>query len=178
MKILLNLCSIASLACVMALGADGLGLTSFARTENPKPEKLSRVAYTQEVEPFGSHVRSKVVQYFDTYQTDPQGLPEGCAVRTGKAVPAGWTTAGIRRGSVIGAEERQALVDIPAELVRMLPADGSTVRYYLAGSQLVAVGADYKVLDSISIPTVRIGMNESRPGTSNVQVVRHIVVDR
>lgn len=178
MKILLNLCCGASLAFVMALAANGLGLASFDRTENPKPAKLTRVAFTREVEPFGSHVRTKVVQYFDTYQTDPLGLPEGCAARIGKAVPAGWTAAGIRRGSVIGAEERQALVDIPAELVRMLPADGSTVRYYLAGSQLVAVDANYKVLDTIPIPTVRISVNESRSGTSNLQVVRHNVVDR
>lgn len=178
MNILLNLCCGASLAFVMALVANGLGIASFDRTENPRTAKVKRVAYTRDAEPFGSHARTKVIQYFDTYQTDPLGLPDDCVVRMRKTVPAEWATAGIGRGSVIGAEEREALVDIPAELVRMLPADDSTVRYYLAGSQLVAVDAGYKVLDTIPIPTLRIGVNESHSSASNVHVVRHNVVDR
>lgn len=173
MKILLNLCCGASLAFVMALAANGLGLSSFDRTENPKDPRVKRVAYTQQVEPFRSHVRTKVIQYFDTYQTDPMGLPEDCVSRlqTGD-VPHQWTMAGLSRGTVIPERERGLLVEIPAELLRVLPAGEDAVAYYLAGSHLVAVDAGYKVLDSIPIPTVRLGERESAAGKT--QLVRHV----
>lgn len=173
MKFLLNLCCGASLAFVTVLAADGLGLAPFAKKENPKDTNIRRVAYTQEADPFGPHVKTKVVQYFETYQADPMGLPEGCAsrLRDGE-VPAGWTAAGISRGTVIGEKDRHSLVEIPAELVRMLPADGATVRYFLAGSHLVAVDTSYKVLDTIPIPTVR--LKDGAPGpAARLHLVSH-----
>jgi hypothetical protein len=173
MKILLNLCCGASLAFVMALAANGLGLSSFDRTENPKDPRVKRVAYTMQVEPFGSHVKTKVIQYFDTYQTEPMGLPEDCANRLHSGeVPHEWTVAGLSRGMTIPESERGLLVEIPAELLRVLPAGKDAVAYYLAGSHLVAVDADYKVLDSIPIPTVRLGKQESTAG--KIQLVRHM----
>ncbi|RYD22351.1 MAG: hypothetical protein EOP88_08415 [Verrucomicrobiaceae bacterium] len=173
MKILLNLCCGASLAFVMALAANGLGLSSFDRTENPKDPRVKRVAYTMEVEPFGSHVRTKVVQYFETYQTEPMGLPERCASRIKQgAVPPEWTGGGMSRGMVIHESERGSLVEIPAELLRVLPAADEAVAYYLAGSHLVAVDENYKVLDLIPIPTVRLGERDSAAG--KIELVRHV----
>src|SRR5690606_28691504 len=108
MNVLLNLCCGACLAFVMALAANGIGLTSFGSSANPRSGEVRRAEFTREIEPFGSHVKAKVVQYFDTYQNDPMGLPEGCASRIRQeGIPEGWVAGGFQRGTVIRDEERK-----------------------------------------------------------------------
>lgn len=144
MKAILNLCCAASAACVIAFAVGFV---------EPSATKAS-AGETEEA--FESHAGSKVVQYFDTYRADPLGLPAGCAreVQT-RAIPVSWTNHEIDRGSMLAEGERSALVEAPAELVRVLPTRHTPIRYYLAGSNLVAVDNSFKVVDSIRIPTVR-----------------------
>lgn len=175
MKTLLNLCCAASLVCVIALSVGGTG----SSTSHPAPASttgLRDASRSLKAVPgyFGSHARSKVVQYFDTYQTDPLGLPADCAadVRPGR-LPADWTTGIMACGTVITEASRPALVEAPEELVRVLPADEAEVHYYLAGNHLVALDAGYKILDSVRIPTVRLSGRDPAPKTPSIQLVRH-----
>jgi hypothetical protein len=50
-------------------------------------------------------------------------------------------------------------MEAPPELVKVLPAPASGVRYYLAGSNVVAVDTNYRVVDAISIPSIKITVN-------------------
>jgi hypothetical protein len=106
---------------------------------------------------FTPEYRTKVVKYFDTYKTNPHGLPPAWASKVKvKEVPATWR-ATISPGMVIAEKERSYLVDAPPDLVEVLPPARSGVRYYVAGSNVVAVdSASYKVVDSISIPSIKI----------------------
>lgn len=105
---------------------------------------------------FNPEVRTKVVTYFDAYKTNPHGLPPAWAAQVRvKELPAAWRTSRIAPGVVIQEKERAYLVDAPAELVRVLPAPASGVRYYVAGSNVVAVDSTYRIVDSVQIPTVQ-----------------------
>ncbi|MES2441018.1 MAG: hypothetical protein V4584_18280 [Verrucomicrobiota bacterium] len=155
MKAILNLCCAASAACVIAFAAGFVEPSSNAVVRKTDGNG-SRTLVNQGIG-FGSHARSKVVQYFDTYRTDPLGLPAACAQQIKqREVPASWTSDEIRSGMVVKEGERPALVEAPAELVRVLPARQTSVRYFLAGINLVAVDDGYKVVDSVRIPTVRL----------------------
>lgn len=168
MKIFLNLCCAASAVCLLTIAASDLGITANVvvvgksdggvarRTDGRPAQKPSFAAPVV----FNAHSRSKVVQYFDTYRNDPMGLPPGWASGiSGK--PAGWGNLEFVSGRVIPAGERSSLIGVPVELVRVLAAQsGVDVRYFLAGSSLVAVDPAYRVLDAVRIPTVRLGGEE------------------
>lgn len=174
MKTILNLCSAASFACVLWFAAGNWLPLSPSGVARKTAGSAGRPAHSQVVE-FGSHARSKVVQYFDTYRTEPLGLPADCAARVKVGeIPAAWSNTGIRRGVMVRENERSALLEAPAELVRVLPADFQNVRYFLAGCNLVAVNGSYKVLDSIRIPTVRLPDGHEMTGPPEpLQLVRH-----
>ncbi len=116
-----------------------------------------------------------MVQYFDTYRSEPLGLPADCAARVKVGqIPVSWSNTGISAGAVIRENERSALVDAPVELVRVLPHE-TEVRYFLAGGNLVAVNGNYKVLDSVRIPTIRLsGGIQSTGSAQALQLVRNI----
>jgi hypothetical protein len=160
MKAIFNLCCAMTFTCMLMFAANSFQ-SSAAAEAAPAPQ--SRAVG------FSSHARSKVVQYFDTYRSDPLGLPPACASKLkAKVVPAAWQTSGIARGTMVQESERSALIEAPRELVRVLPAEQPAVRYYLAGSHLVALDPAYKVVDSIQIPTVRLADSQS------LELVRHI----
>jgi hypothetical protein len=156
MKTLLNLCSAASVVCLLAIAARSLQIPASVKVAGKPASHLRHASYDEVV--FNSHARSKVVQYFDTFRADPMGLPPACAARIkSKEIPAPWENSGIAPGVVVSESERSALVEAPAELVKVLSTRSQDdVRYYLAGSNLVATTAAFKVLDSVRIPTVRL----------------------
>lgn len=185
MKILLNLCCAASVAGFLAIAASDLGIPvpvgvarktdgSVARETSHRPALKATFAAPVV---FNAHAQSKVVQYFDTYRSDSLGLPPACAARTQvNEMPIAWGNAGIASGTVIPESERSFLVDVPVELVRVLAAQSEIeVRYYLAGRQLVAVDSDYKVLESVAIPTVRLRDGKELVGRNQgVQLVGNV----
>lgn len=106
---------------------------------------------------FQPEIRTKAVQYFETYKANPHGLPPGLSERVVlRDVPAAWRTTRLAPGVILTEKERPFLIEAPPELVRVLPAPTPEVRYYLAGSNVVAVNKTYQVVDSIQIPTVKI----------------------
>lgn len=113
---------------------------------------------------FNPEVRTKVVTYFDAYKTNPHGLPPAWAAQVRvKEVPAAWRTSRIAPGVIVQEKERAYLVEAPADLVKFLPAPGSGVRYYVAGSNVVAVDGAYRIVDSVQIPTVKFTAETASP---------------
>ena len=108
---------------------------------------------------FNPQVRTKVVKYFDKYKTEKYGLPPAWGARVKvKEVPAAWRTS-IAPGLVITEEHRPHLVEAPPELVSELPPAEGGVRYYVAGSNVVAVDSRYQVVDSVQIPSIKFTMD-------------------
>ncbi len=131
MKPLLHFFAVSGFTAVMLIGASYFG--------SPLPV----AAATPTTVIFGSHVRSKVLQYFDTLEED----------RTGSS--PGFGQAKMTRGKVVTKAERESLTEVPRELARVLPDSMQWVGYHLAGSYLIAVDSQYKILDSILIPAVQ-----------------------
>ncbi len=103
---------------------------------------------------FNPEARTKVITYFDSYKSNPHGLPLGWTAKV-KQVPTVWRTSRINPGVVISENQRSYLVDAPADLVKVLPAPAAGVRYYVAGSNVVAVDPTFKIVDSVQIPTIK-----------------------
>ena len=109
---------------------------------------------------FNTEARTKVVKYFETYKTNPHGLPPQWATKVKfKEIPAGWRTR-IAPGVMIEEKERPYLVEAPADLVSVLPPASGGVRYYVAGSNVIAVDSSYKIVDSVQIPSVKIEVDD------------------
>lgn len=107
---------------------------------------------------FNPEVQTKVVQYFDTYKADPNGLPPEWAAQIKiRELPSAWATTRIVPGTILAADTRPFLVEAPPALVKILPPPQAEVRYYVAGGNVVAVDKTYKVVDSVRIPTVNLG---------------------
>jgi hypothetical protein len=111
---------------------------------------------------FNPEARTKVVKYFDTYKGERYGLPPAWVTRFKvKEMPAVWRTTRIAPGVVVTEKQRPYLVEAPAELIKVLPAPGTEeVRYYVAGGNVVAVDKEYRVVDSIQIPSVKFAVEE------------------
>lgn len=184
MKIFLNLCSAVGLACLMTITASEFGIAAAMAVVGKSEDRMARKMDGRQAPEasfaapvvFNAHARSKVVQYFDTYRSEPFGLPPACAVRVDDETPAWWEDPGIALGCAIPESDRKFLMEVPVELVRVLAAQSEVeARYYLAGRSLVAVDASCKVLDTVSIPTVRMGDGRELAKTSRPLVmVRHL----
>lgn len=111
---------------------------------------------------FDPTVRTKVVKYFDPYKTERYGLPpEMVTTVKVKELPETWRTSAIAPGVVITEKQRPLLVTAPPALVKLLPpAEERHVRYYVAGGNVVAVDKEYKIVDSIHIPTIKYTVEE------------------
>ncbi len=111
---------------------------------------------------FNPEARTKVVKYFDTYKGERYGLPPAWVTRFKvKEIPATWRTTRIAPGVVVTEKERPYLVEAPAELIKVLPTPANQeVRYYVAGGNVVAVDKQYRVVDSIQIPSVKLTVEE------------------
>ena len=161
MKTFLNACGALGLSALLLLAARNLGATA-------EPELTSKsvgtVARSSTVVAFNSYARAKVVQYFDTYRTEPLGLPPGFGAKVeAEEIPLAWGISRIAPGSVVQESERACLVEAPPELVRILRTDSRDFHYYVAGRSLVAMNKDYRVVDSVLIPTIRLTAEESSP---------------
>lgn len=111
---------------------------------------------------FDPALRTKVVSYFDPYKEERYGLPPG--VYTDEVVtkiPTAWRTTAIAPGVVVTEKERPYLVAAPPKLISLLPpAEERHVKYYVAGGNVVAVDKEYRVVDSVHIPTVKFTVEE------------------
>ena len=105
---------------------------------------------------FTPEIRTQVVKYFDPYKSAQYGLPPEYVTRVKvKEVPVAWRTT-IAPGVMIDEKSRPYLYAAPPELIKVLPVPTAGVHYYVAGSNVVAVDAQYRVVDSVQIPSVRI----------------------
>jgi hypothetical protein len=160
MKSIITAFSVVTLGCVLPLSAqDQQTETTTDVTQNADGSVTK--TETQTTTTFDPAARTKVVQYFDTYKANPHGLPPAWVSKVKiKDVPAGWRTTRIEPGAIIEEKERTFLIDAPADLVQVLPAPATGVHYYMAGSNVVAVDAKYKVVDSIQIPSIKLEMDD------------------
>lgn len=143
-------------ASVLSIG--GLPLTAQVTEKSTEVTQNAdgSVTKTETKTTFNPDARTKVIKYFETYKSDPYGLPPGWVSKIRiKDVPVGWRTS-ITPGIAIQESDRVHLMAAPPELVKVLPAPASGIRYYVAGSNVVAVDPNYRVVDSIAIPSVKI----------------------
>ncbi len=142
-----------SLASGFALSAETQ--TTQQATERQNSDGTVTITETKTTT-FTPAMRTQVVKYFDPYKTAQYGLPPEYVTRIKvKEIPVTWRTT-IAPGVVIDEKSRPYLYAAPPELIKVLPAPIAGVRYYVAGSNVVAVDAQYKVVDSVQIPSVRI----------------------
>jgi len=138
--------------CLLPLGAQ----VTKTETTEVKEHADGSVSETTTVTTFNPEARTKVVKYFDTYKSNPHGLPPEWVTRMRvKEIPSAWRTTVIAPGVVVTEKERPFLVEAPADLVSVLPAASGGVRYYVAGGNVVAVDKEYRVVDSIRIPSIK-----------------------
>jgi hypothetical protein len=127
-------------------------------TENPDGSVTEK--HTTTTKTFDAGVQKKVVRYFDPYKDERYGLPPALVTSVKvKEIPAAWRTSRLGTGVVITEKERPYLVAAPPELVKILP-EREEVRYYVAGGNVVAVDKEYRVVDSIHIPSIKITVDD------------------
>ncbi len=151
----------AALALALPLAAQVTQTTEKTEVrENPDGSVTERKTVTTRT--FNPQVSSRVVKYFDPYKTEQYGLPRGLFANIEVSeIPETWRTRAIAPGVVVTEKERPYLVAAPAPLVKLLPPVETTkVRYYVAGGNVVAVDEEYRVVDSIRIPSVKIVVDE------------------
>jgi|GEM_PF-2094757 len=154
MKSILKTCCFATLGSILPLAAQES--KTIETTESTRSSDGAVTDTTTTTTTFNPEARTKVVTYFDGYKTSPNGLPPGFAAKIHvKEIPTGWRTTRIAPGVVVTQAQRSYLVDAPPELVSVLPAASSGVRYYVAGSNVVAVDSSYKIVDSVQIPSIK-----------------------
>ena len=163
MKAFLNVCCALGLSSLLLFAAKNLEATAAPEVARSTTGSVA----------FDSYARTKIVQYLDTYRTDPMGLPPGWTVSIQvNEIPAAWCRSRIAAGLVVSASERTYLMAAPAELIRMMPTDSQHLRYYIAGCNMVAVDQKYKIVDSLNIPTIRL-LGEGKLAQP-LQFVRHL----
>lgn len=174
MKLFLNFCCVISTLCLTSLVASEMGLSPSLKertSDSPTGQTPKGSTLT-----FSPHVRSKVAQYFDTYRTELNGLPPSCVSGNyARQIPPTWLRSWLPVGTRIEEQDRQALIDVPAELQKSLTAHShKTIHYFLAGKNLVALDDRYRLMDSIWIPTIRLD-EDSQPVAENevLQLVTH-----
>lgn len=155
MKSIIKTCGLVTLGCMLPLAAQVTKTTEDTEISRNSDGSVTKTETTT-TQTFNPEARTKVVTYFDTYKSNPYGLPPGWTTKVHvKEIPATWRTTRIAPGVVVTEKERAYLVDAPPELVQILPAPTTGVRYYVAGSNVVAVDSTYKVVDSVQIPTIK-----------------------
>jgi hypothetical protein len=162
MKSIIKLSTAITLGCMLPLTAQ---VTKTETTETTQTSRSGGGTVTETTttttQVFNPEVRTKVVTYFDGYKTNPHGLPPGFVQKVHvKEIPVEWRTTRIAPGVVVSEKQRPYLVSAPPELVSVLPAPASGVRYYVAGSNVVSVDSSYKIVDSVQIPTIKYSEDE------------------
>jgi hypothetical protein len=180
MKTLIQTCTAITFATMVPLNAQTSETTTKSEVTQNVDGSVTRTDSATTVT-FTPEARTKVVKYFDTYKADPMGLPPGWVSRVKvQEIPATWRTSRIAPGAVIQESERSYLVDAPPELVSVLPAPRAEVRYYVAGSNVVAVDKGYRIVDSIQIPSIRFTATDVPAGhvEREVHVEKHVTRER
>ena len=155
MKSMIQAMSIVALGCALPVSAQTTQTEK--STEVTKNADGSTSTTETTTTTFNPEARTKVVKYFETYKTNPHGLPPQWVTKVKvKEIPTTWRTTRIAPGIVVTEKERPYLIDAPPELVQVLPAPSAGVRYYVAGSNVVAVDKTYKVVDSVQIPSIKL----------------------
>ena len=114
------------------------------------------VTKTETTTTFTPEARGRLERFFDSFKSHRHGLPPGWEgkIRV-KEMPMTWRTERIKPGLVFPENEREYLVAAPPELIKVLPESTTGVRYYVAGSNVVAVDTKYRVVDSVQIPSIQ-----------------------
>ena len=160
MKSIINVYSLVMIGCILPLGAQVKETTQTTETTQNAAGGITETTTTT-TQTFNPEARTKVVTYFDAYKGNPHGLPPGFkGVVRAKESPAAWRTTRIAPGVVVSETQRSYLVEPPPELVKVLPAPSAGVRYYVAGSNVVAVDRSYKIVDSVQIPSIKYSEDE------------------
>ncbi|CAN5229842.1 hypothetical protein BH23VER1_BH23VER1_06930 [soil metagenome] len=120
-------------------------------------EAVTEETVTTTTTTFTPEARTKVVEYFDTYRTQPYGLPPTVVERVQiREVPTTWKTTTVAPGYVIAEPERRYLVPAPRELNAVLPAVPPTIKYYLMGRNIVAVDTTtMRIVDSLAVSSIK-----------------------
>jgi hypothetical protein len=160
MKTTISKFSLAALASLLPLSAE---VQTTEKTTEKTVDKNGAVTKTETTTTttFSPEARTKVVTYFDTYKGNPHGLPPGWVAKIKiKNLPTAWRTTRIEPGLVLQENQRSYLVAAPPELIKVLPSPGEGIRYYVAGSNVIAVDTKYKVVDSLHIPSIVIKVDD------------------
>jgi hypothetical protein len=195
MKTIVKLCSVVSMGCLIpvgaqtagsgtgsgtsdrygsgAAGAAGAGTSESGRMgtgtsgQGTSRDVTGQASGTQTSSTtFTADARTKALKYFETHKGSQHGLPANVAAKIKtKEMPQQWKSSRIDPGTMFQEKERTYLVEAPADLVEQLPSAPSGVRYYIAGSNVVAVDQNFRVVDSIQIPTIQ--FNEERSSSSS-----------
>ena len=162
MKILPTLSCLSFAFALTSLAQVKETTTETTTTRNPDGTVNETTTTTTHFKP---EAQTKVVQYFDTYKTSPNGLPPEWSTQMKiKQIPPAWRTTRLAPDTVITQEQRPFLMDAPPALVQVLPAAPPEVRYYVAGGNVVAIDKSYKVVDSIRIPSVKFNVEVDDDG--------------
>lgn len=159
MKTLTQAIIVASLGIVIPASAQVTQTREKTETiEHPDGSVTEKRTTTTQT--FDPDVQKRVVKYFDPYREERYGLPPALVTSVKvKEIPATWTTTRLNSGVVITEKERPYLVAAPPELIKVLPARDE-VRYYVAGGNVVAVDKQYRVVDSVQIPSIKITVDD------------------
>lgn len=161
MKATLATLTILSVYSLTTAQAQVTETTQKTQTTETAGGAVSESSSTTTTTTFNPEARTKVVEYFDTYKTNPHGLPPAWASKIQvQKVPEAWRTSRISPGVTVTEEQRSYLMEAPPELVKVLPPPRGEVRYYVAGSNVVAVNKEYKIVDSIQIPSIKFKIAE------------------
>ena len=160
MKTISTIFAVVSMASLATLSAQVTETTEKTETRQ-NPDGTVTEKHTVTTTTFEPEVQKRVVKYFDSYKGEHYGLPPGWVAKVKvKEIPAAWRTTRLANGVVIREQERPYLMAAPPELVKILPAPGEEVHYYVAGGNVVAVDRDYRVVDSIQIPSIKISVDD------------------
>ena len=166
-----------TLASLLPLSAEVSQTTEKTETSQNPDGSVTR-SETTTTETFNPAIRTKVVTYFDGYKTQPHGLPPAWVSKIQvKKIPVTWRKGRIAPGVVLAADERSYLVAAPPELVAVLPPPTSNVRYYVAGSNVVAVDGTYKVIDSVQIHSITYTEDEDEVQIEKTQGGRKTTIE-
>jgi len=155
MKTFLQTCSVVTFGCLAPLAAQNTETTTKTEVTRNADGSVTQTETTTAVS-FTPDVRTGVVKYFDAFRNEPFGLPPAWVNKFRvNEIPIAWRVSAVASGVVIPETERPYLVEAPPDLVSVLPAPLAGIRYFVAGSNVVAVDRSYKVVDSVQIPTIR-----------------------
>lgn len=105
---------------------------------------------------FTAKVAAAVEDYFRQFRSERFGLPTAYFAKLeARDVPLSWRSK-ITSEAFILERERPYLTPAPTELGKVLPNLGPEIRYYVAGSNVVALDRSFKVLDGMQVPTIKI----------------------